>query len=174
MSNEPIPPEGELRAIESALGSLAPARARLDRDRVMFLAGQASARPRRAISSRLGWPAIAAGLGLVAAGEAALLAHRPPLTPNVVERVVVVREPVPAGPMPVRDPAGPPAAPLSEPAALGRTAYDRLALQVARYGLDALPPSPAAAWDDPQPRLVPARQLLQEEIRETLEPGDPS
>ncbi len=49
MSNEPVSPspDPELNAIEAALGSLVPARSRIDRDLVMFRAGQASVRPSR-------------------------------------------------------------------------------------------------------------------------------
>ena len=89
MSNEP----GRSRAEcdRGGLGSLEPARSRIDRDLVMFRAGQASVRPSR--MGRRAWNAIAASLALVALGEGVLLAHRPP--PQVVEEVVVVREPAP-------------------------------------------------------------------------------
>ena len=56
-----IPPDPELKAIESALGELIPLSSRLDRDKLMFQAGAMSrpaASPRRWV-----WPAIAAALG---------------------------------------------------------------------------------------------------------------
>lgn len=77
--------------LESALKALAPARAVIDRDRLMFEAGAASARRSVSAARRLAWPSIAAALGLIVAGEAAALVLRP--GPRVVERVVVVREP---------------------------------------------------------------------------------
>lgn len=176
MSHERITIDPELSAIEAALGSLVPARSRIDRDLVMFRAGQAAARaPSR---SRRAWIACAASLGLVALAEALLLAHRPPQP--IVERVVVAREP--AKP-PVEVPhesavAAKPAAPVSGSSAnefaLGRTAYERLAEQVIRYGLDGLPAPAATAWAPAQPRPAATRQVLQEEIRRAFDPGDHS
>ena len=73
MPQEPLDPE--LRMIEEALGRLAPARSRLDRDRLMFQAGVLSARsPAR---HRWVWPSIAAALALLAMSESILLAVRP-------------------------------------------------------------------------------------------------
>lgn len=129
MSNEQSAIDPELTAIEAALGSLVPAQSRIDRDLVMFRAGHAAAcSPSR---GGRGWIACAACLLLIALGEGVLLAHRP--EPRVVERVVVVREPV--GP-PVEAPATiagadtPPTSGWRSSAtelALGRTPYERLA-----------------------------------------------
>ena len=88
MSQEPLDPE--LKAVESTLGRLAPARSRLDRDRLMFQAGAMSVRLR--IASTLG---LAVGRGdarpLVVVSESVALATRSD------PRVVVVRqEAVPA------------------------------------------------------------------------------
>ncbi len=87
MSNEPVPPNRELKAVEAALGSLVPARSQIDRDLVMFRAGQASVRTSR--SGRRTWHLIAASLAVVALGEGILLARRPP--PQTVKEMVVVR-----------------------------------------------------------------------------------
>ena len=84
-----VPSDPEVTAIESALRALVPSQSALDRDRLMFRAGQASARSR--FLTRWAWPSIAATLAIVAAGEGALLATRP--EPRVVERLVIVREP---------------------------------------------------------------------------------
>ena len=150
MSNEPVSPspDPELNAIEAALGSLVPARSRIDRDLVMFRAGQASVRP-----SRLGlraWNAIAASLAIIALGEGVLLAHRPP--PQIVKEVVVIREPATApAPLPVVPPLEqsvvevPESLPIERSLSLGQTAYERLTSQVLRYGLDGLPASPTVA-----------------------------
>jgi hypothetical protein len=179
MSNQPVSPDPELTAIEAALGSLVPARSRIDRDLVMFRAGQASVRP-----ARLGlktWNAIAASFALVALGEGVLLAHRPP--PQIVKEVVVIREPatVPA-PLPVVPPPetrvaeAPELLPIERSLSLGQTPYARLAAQVLRYGLDGLPASPpvAASASASGPWPASSGQMLQEELRKLLDPGDPS
>lgn len=93
------PREGpHLTEIEAALQALAPSPSRIDRDRLMFEAGarSRSAAPRR----RWLWPSIAAGLAAVVVGESAILARRP--SPQVIERVVVVREPAEPAPSPIR------------------------------------------------------------------------
>ena len=87
MSQEHVSPDPELKTVESALGALKPSPSRIDRDRVMFLAGQAAARRRTA--GQWAWVAVAAGLGLVSLVEAGMLARRP----EVVERVVYVTRP---------------------------------------------------------------------------------
>ena len=83
-----VPTDPELSEIESALGSLTPARSRIDRDRIMFQAGALHAKA----ESRRGWvwPSIAATLALVALSESVALAVRPG------PRVVVVQQPSPA------------------------------------------------------------------------------
>jgi len=163
----------DLNALESALKSLAPRRSRLDRDSLIFRAGQASvpARPPRF------WIATAAGLAALALGEGAMLANRP--EPTVVERIVVVQAPAP----PI-EPEKPPEiaqapAPQSPPRPRpmigpGQSAYDRLTWQVLRYGLDGLPAPIKSAWTDRDPTRESSRQMIQEELRNILEPGDPS
>jgi hypothetical protein len=165
MSHEDVPPDPRLTEVEAALKSLAPAPNRVDRDLVMYRAGQASART--ASQGRRAWMATAAGLALLATVEAALLACRP--GPTVVERVVLVHEPAPA------------AAPRSDIAAtteplvgMEPTAYQRLTWQVSRYGLDGLPASPSVARQGAPTAPPSARRLLIEELRNVLEPGDPS
>lgn len=176
MSNEPVSPDPELRAIEDALGSLAPAKGRLDRDRVMFRAGQASSPART--SGRGVWKAVAASCAIVALGEGALLAHRP--APAVIEKIVVVRELAAPSTIPPRATADVPS-PAPRVAAsdevsfsLGRTEYERLAGQVLRYGLDGLPASPPSVWVDSEPWPAPSRQLLREQFRKALDSGDAS
>jgi hypothetical protein len=199
MSIEPVSPDPELDAIEASLGSLVPVRSRIDRDRVMFRAGQASARP--STWGPRAWKVIAATLALVAGGEAALLASRS--SERIVEKVVGVREPAGAtdllkavqnsapDPFDEREmlPAG--AVLSSEPsvtqasaprpnrgaASLGDSAYERLTWQVLRYGLDGLPASsPIAPSASAHVRPWPAfsGRLLRDELRRALDPGDPS
>jgi hypothetical protein len=180
MPHELIPPDPGLDALEAALGALAPARASLDRDRTMFLAGRASALASAPPSppSRRSWIGIAACLAAVAAGEAMLLAGRP--AGRVVEKVVVIREPAPARAAEADPPttlaaAGANVAILAEdPFRPGQTPRDRLAWQVLRYGLDGLPAPPSGARDPSMPDPAPARELLREELRNLLDPGGPS
>ena len=167
MSDDREPPEADLTAIEAALGSLAPSKSRINRDRLMFEAGRASVRPSTA--GRRGWVAVAASLALVASGEGVMLARRP--APEVVERIVVVREP-----------AIPPALAVPEPAPrptglafdFGSSPHDRLAGQILRYGLDGLPPSGRPGRGEPVPIASASRRVLQEELRKALNLGDPS
>jgi len=95
-------PEGlpELKEIREALGSLVPRTDRLNRERLMFLAGQASVGkpseqlPRTRVWSRWGWPAAFSAMSAVAASLLVTVAVRP--EPQVVVRVVerVVPAPV--------------------------------------------------------------------------------
>ena len=87
-------PDRGLIEFERAFGALSPTPGRLDRDRLMYLAGRSAAR--RSPASRWAWPAIAAGFALVAAGEAALLLARPDPEPRIVERLVHVPAPSPS------------------------------------------------------------------------------
>jgi hypothetical protein len=171
MSLENASPEPEMSEIEAALGSLVPTRSRIDRDRVMFRAGQASSRPPS--SNGRAWMAIAASLALVASAEGFLLARRPSI--EVVERIVVDREPA-SSPIvrPVERVANPAPSQAGNFLGMGQSAHDRLAEQILRYGLDGLPRpvSVSVSWGDPEPRAVSPRQQLLDEIRKTLDPGD--
>jgi len=173
MSNEFDSPEPELNAIEAALGSLVPARSRIDRDHVMFRAGQASVRTSR--SGQRAWTAVAASLALVALGEGMLLAHRP--QGQIVKEEVVIREPAAT---PIESPSERIVAEIPEPFAnersisLGETAYERLTSQVLRYGLDGLPVSRTVVSSPSGPGPASSGQMLQEELRKLLDPGDPS
>jgi len=164
----------DLIAFENALGSLAAGRSRLDRDRLMFQAGQASALNRPSPWGLTLWKTAASSFALIAFGEAMFLASRP-ANPPVERVVVVVREPAPApAPETVVPPVSPlPTGRLSLP--LGTTPSERLTAQLLRYGLDGLP-APLSGRD---PSLsdgpVPSsRQWLQTELHKLLEPGGPS
>lgn len=179
MPHEPIPPDPGLNALESALGSLTPARSRLDRDRTMFRAGQAAAtatKPPTAARSR--WAKLAAAsFAAIALGEAVLLARRP--EPEVIEKIIVTRESAPAINSPdgfaeAPAPIAPALPPVEEPFRSGRTPRERLTWQVLRYGLDGLPASPSAAWNGRMPAPIPPRPTLEEEFRRLLDTGDPS
>jgi hypothetical protein len=134
-------PRPELTDLERALAGLTPAPPQLDRDRLMFRAGQASV-PRRSWA----WPTATAAFAVLAAVLGTVLISRPGL--QVRERVVYVEVPAPA-------PAPPPPAPLSPAdtgpvASVGYTAAThadpaRLRSQVLRGGVDALPAATPAA-----------------------------
>jgi hypothetical protein len=147
MSQESSDPE--LNDIESALGRLVPIPSQLDRDALMFQAGEASARS--ASRGRWVWPSIAATLAVGLISESVVMTVRP--GPRVIERIVVVRESASATGTPARlDVPAPPPASLdtlsaarspdapslasSWPDAAG---YQRVQDLVLRLGLDALP-----------------------------------
>jgi len=146
-------PEPELTDFERSLAALAPSPARFDRDRLMYEAGRRSVlnQPRRRL-----WPALAASLAAVAAGQAIALS-RPP-APKIVERVVMVREPTaeperPDKPAPVVILSRRAEPEVRRPLSLGEPAdftYLQLNRRVERFGLDGLPeplPSPLAGAD---------------------------
>jgi hypothetical protein len=150
-------PNPELAGLEAALKGLAPASVHLDRDRLLFRAGQAAVRRRVWL-----WPSAAAILALTTVSLAVALALRP--APGVVERTVVVRVPVPAPPAPPPPPRQQPApsAPSPTPSpdredVLAREplpeGYLRLRDEVLRWGVDALPsPPPVPAGPPPVTR----------------------
>ena len=128
----------EMQAVERALVSLKPAPSRVDRDALMFRAGQASARHR----DRL-WPLTSLAMALLAVTFGALLVMRP--APEPTERIVYVTQAVPQ-PEPVkrsfegaaaRDWAAAAAPEARRP--LGEWSYGRLRDKVLAEGVDALP-----------------------------------
>jgi hypothetical protein len=185
--------DSELNDIESALRGLVPIPSRVDRDALMFLAGSASARP--AARGRWVWPSIAATLAVALVSESLVMAVRP--GPGVIERIVVVREPVPATSTNLTSDIEVPHSALSDSlsdihasdtpssaASLPVTSeYQRIQELVLRLGLDALPErsSPLASRSDstadPVDRPVPSaghlRRLELEKLL-NLEPGGPS
>lgn len=176
-----VPSDPEVEAIESALRDLVPSRSGLDRDRLMFRAGQVSARSRS--MTRWAWPSIAATLAIVAAGEGALLATRP--EPRVVERLVIVREPAPppaAQPDPVVILRENPPIPSPAPEPSWPMASDALRLrrQVLLFGLDGLPePPPLLTHSDAGARPPDTRSespgiLRRFEYQKFLNPEGPS
>jgi hypothetical protein len=135
----------ELNALADALRRLAPSSGQLDRDELMFRAGQASARR----SWR--WPLATALSTAVALGLGAVLLFRPPTT-HVVERIVQV--PVEKAPLaPVAPPDVPAPAPVEAPAPSSPGAAPFVALERYRQieerlllrgleGLGTPPPAP--------------------------------
>jgi hypothetical protein len=137
-----------LTDLESALKGLTPAPAALDRDRLMFRAGESSQVGRGFLWKCTAGMFAAASLVLVL-----ILALRPPAQ----ERIVYVERP---GPPPQQSPAPknqkpppsseatPAVAPDSDVPAL---AYYRLQQQVTRFGVEGLPPvsDPGAPTNEP-------------------------
>ncbi len=149
----------ELAGLEAALGALAPMPGRINRDALLFRAGQASV-PGRGWA----WPAAATTLGLVALVLAVVVALR--LTPAPVERVIVVNVPRAPSPAPPADVPSPPLADAEPgPASPGEIGagqspmnYLQLQQQVLRWGLDGVPALPKT----PPPAALPVTrdQLL--------------
>jgi hypothetical protein len=141
MSDERKTPE--LSELEAALGALSPRRAAIDRDALMYRAGQAAgARPWR-------WATAVSTFAALFLGGALLM--RP-----TVERLVPVPVPAPA--------PSPPAPPEIEASPTGGGAgpasYLYLQEQVLNRGLDGLPPFPPGAdLSGPDPALELRRGL---------------
>lgn len=158
MSERQIPSDPELTEIETALGALAPSKSRIDRDRLMFVAGKASSRS----ASQWAWPSIAAALMAVATGEGVALVSRP--EPRVVERLVIVREPETAELAPVTILSQEPE-PVPRPG-LTRRWFDPDAVLKPTRDFD--PRFTASAPPEP------SGSLLRTEIAKLLHPGDSS
>ncbi|MBN2025069.1 MAG: hypothetical protein JW809_19990 [Pirellulales bacterium] len=167
----------ELKAFEAELAALVPRADRLDAGRVMYLAGKASAARR----SRA-WPAAFAGMSVVAATLAVMLAVRP--EPQTIDRIVYLPTSVTTA-APATEDAAPVAPAVPEREAPRRTAppgwsiesavlasvaptpqwltaaevrrlpYPRFRDYVLRCGVDALPAAPAS--DSPAPSASPRR-----------------
>jgi hypothetical protein len=139
----------ELAAFEAALGGLRPQPAAVDRDRVMFRAGQAAAaRPRsrwRIMAVCSGPLALAANLLLAITLSVLLVAHR---KQPIVERIVVAPT-YPAAPsgLPGENPLAFRQTPeLTAGSDLGR--YLKLRREILEHGVDALPEAVSGASGD--------------------------
>lgn len=93
----PSPASGSLQRFEAELASLSPGRLQLDRDRVMFLAGQASVSPMVALPSpyRWQWPTAFSAMTALAASLMLIIVLRP--QPQALERIVYRSGPAPQG-----------------------------------------------------------------------------
>jgi hypothetical protein len=176
--SQQIPPDPGLNEIETALGALAPTRSQLDRDRLMFRAGQAARRP--SAPARWAWPSIAAALALVAFGEAVALRQRP--GPSNFQGLPIAQKPVPPspkkqGPAPVVILVQAPveSSPAVAPMLMG---YEQLRSQILRLGIDSFPePTPLASRfeiSEPASRSESSGILLRSELARLLNPGEPS
>jgi hypothetical protein len=154
----------ELKPFEAALGSLIPAASRVDRDRLMYLAGAAGATiPSPARIPRLHrafWPCATAAMALVSLGLGSLLAFRQPQ-----ERIVYVSHPAANADQSI-SPSFPQQYVDTEPRIALRSnssdsSYLVLREQVLRRGVDALD-TPARGGHGANPSDVRNRTLLKE------------
>jgi len=175
-----VPPDPELNPIESALGRLAPARSRLDRDRLMFQAGVNSARTK--FPSRWVWPSIAASLAVVVLSESVVLAVRPGPSVVVVQQSAPVAKDRAGGPelVQILIQAPPSQSPEQEPWLPAGNEALGLRRQVLRFGLEGLPDPPSllsqADGADPAPGAGSETPglLRRYELNKVLDLGGPS
>jgi hypothetical protein len=155
--------DDNLGQLEAALKALAPVPARLQRDLVLFRAGQISAR-------RLAWawPGAAALLAVVAASLGMLLLVRPGPSASPRPIVVVLPQPDPGpkpGPPVTVDPpvtAAPGSQGLANNLTFGRLpdGYLRLREEMLRWGVDALPLPAVPSSPAATPRPMTAHDLF--------------
>jgi hypothetical protein len=144
MSQEPLNPD--LAAVEKALASLAPRASTIDRDRLMFLAGQAVGTPPR---TRWLWPLSTAASLLLAVSLVLLLVARPAQT---VERIVYLPQGSPTEGVAV-------AQAVHEMEPMGD--YLRLRRLMIDEGIDRLPePSSARGAGSTHPASSPDQRAL--------------
>ena len=170
--------------VETALSKLAPSPVRMDRDRLMFLAGQAAghgeADSLASSCRRKGawlWPAVAGVMTAACVALAALFAFRPESAPRIVYRDRPSAPPAPpAAPVDTVQPILPA---ISEKADMPRPLHyrpRRLALLDMRPDRD-LEPAPATAearQESAEPRMesspLTQRELLLELLRQSSLP----
>jgi hypothetical protein len=140
-----FPPE--LKPFEAALGSLIPASSRVDRDRLMYLAGAASATEAAGAATRqpngrihfrgILWPCAAAAMLLVSLGLGAVLTFREP-----AERLVYIDRPPthqdPSAAPNLAAPAGDVETRFAAAQSSADASYLALREQVLRLGVNAL------------------------------------
>ena len=171
-----VPSDPELGPTEAALGALAPARSRVDRDRLMFQAGSLHARAES--RRRWGWPSIAAALGLVALSESIVLAVRPAPQVIIAQQAQPAAEgrPTAPAPEPVQILSQSPAAEPQDPGMWYAGGGESLALrrQVLRFGIDGLPELPPLLSQSDAPPTESPRTLRRDQLNKLLESGGPS
>jgi hypothetical protein len=131
------------RELEMALGGLTPARTAIDRDRVMFRAGQASARRRRHL-----WQGVSATLAILLV--VSVVANRPasevPAPSKTVAQVPTPELPTNVASVPITQ--------VEREAAEAFRRYMRTRRAVLEKGIEALPASPAFTRPTAEPPLT--------------------
>jgi hypothetical protein len=162
MSEEPL--NESLKAVEAALAGLRVKPTSVDRDRMMFLAGQASLRhdsplaraKRKGRMTRAAgwfWPLATAVSLLLAATLGGILLHR--AGPTVVDRVVYVPVDRPEKPAAGHD--APLAVSAQSPESPLRSDYLVLRQWILTRGVDALPQSASDESRSPQIKMISPR-----------------
>ena len=147
-------PEADLTGLEAALGRLRPAPIALDRDRMLFEAGRASALAER--RGRVGY-AIAAGFALVAVGLGGLLAREQAARKELEVKIASLAPPAPSAMRPAVATVE-----LNMSGRLSPDSYILLSRRISVEGLDPLPGGstslPAEAGSKaPTPTMEPLR-----------------
>jgi hypothetical protein len=176
-SEERLP--DELEELQRALKLLEPLPGRLDRSRLIYLAGRASAgvAPSGTTAARAkqkrnwAWPASTAAMTLVAATLAVALAVRPPPRQQIVRETVYVKQPA-LDASDIRrtlvfDPAPQQPASVDEPGGVLTAPFLGMSMQraVLEQGADALPDVVLTGIDPPST----SRQMLESLL--DVEPG---
>jgi hypothetical protein len=162
----------ELNDLAAALAALAPAGSTIDRDELMYRAGQASAVASRPSARRWLWPLATAACVLVSATAGFQAASR--WSPQVVERIVHVPAPPPPSALPERRLAPAvdgavaqrPAREESNLATDNSASYFHLRQQAIAGGIDSLPMASAASG----PQVAVSQQTYWQLQQELLAP----
>jgi hypothetical protein len=147
-------PDHDPSGFERRLASWLPAASALDRDRMLFEAGRASA---RAESRGKVWPSAAVGLALLLVGLGGLFA-RERTRRLALETVLVARPPVQAPALALTPP--PVAPPVLGAERLGPSSYFVLTTRLASGELDFPPVSPEHVAERPPRRTAPQPPTL--------------
>jgi hypothetical protein len=164
----------ELKSIEAALRGLSPASGRLDRDRLMYLAGQASAVASEARQSatrvasyrRYGWPLATATSLLLAMTLGGMLIF----SPRAGERIVYVDRPNTGGSIAVTQFPASPVEVSSSTSQPNQSDYIQLRNLVLARGIDAMP-MPKGHGNHKSQEQIPAWPVLWPDLLKTEKEG---
>jgi len=158
----------KLAALEKSLTALVPVPGRIDRDQLLFRAGQASVRPKKWL-----WPSATAFLAVLAGGFGTALAMRSAIP--IQERIVYVSVPEPRAPgSDSPSVVTPPIGPLAQNGRMedggemwmASAGYLHDRNQAIRWGVDTLPPSPSMASVRETPSLESMLGLPEKKVEQ--------